>query len=140
MPRSISGSNYTVPAIDCCKGSSTCRSIAHVSFLIWTAPWLRLLVIKKVLRLVTIRAIAASAPTTRCFVWKQTPPSSGMSNCDAAMREPGRAARNYCLVVSSPVLPIFASSGRGPMRASVTDRCWTCWKRVRRPNTLWFRA
>jgi hypothetical protein len=42
--------------------------------------------------------------------------------------------------VSSPVLPIFASSGRGQMRASVTDRCWTCWKRVRRPNTLWFRA
>ena len=37
-----------------------------------TAQLLRLLVIKKVLRLVTIRAIAASAPMTRCFVLAQT--------------------------------------------------------------------
>ena len=68
------------------------------------------------------------------------PRSSGMSNCDAAMREPGRAARNSWPAVSSPVLPTFASSACGPMPVSVTGRFWRCWKCVQRPNTLWFRA
>ena len=48
------------------------------------------------------------------------PPSSGMSNCDAEMREAGRAARNCWLVVSSPALPPFASSECERMLASGT--------------------
>jgi hypothetical protein len=44
-----------------------------------------------------------------CFVWKRTPRSSGMWNCDAAMRAPGRAARNCWPAVFIPPLPIFVS-------------------------------
>jgi hypothetical protein len=31
--------HYTVPTIVCYKGSSTCRSIARVSFSTWTVRW-----------------------------------------------------------------------------------------------------
>src|SRR5439155_3552020 len=36
-PPLSSGNSYTVSMIDCCKGSSTCRSIARDSSSIWTA-------------------------------------------------------------------------------------------------------
>ena len=62
------------------------------------------------------------------------------SNCDAEMREPGRAARNCWLVVSSPALPTFANSECEPMPASVTGPSWICWKCVRRRNTPWLHA
>ena len=71
----------------------------------------------------TIRVIAASAPMTHCFVWKRTPRFSGMSNCGAAMREPGRAARNFWPVVFCPPLPTSEKFGCGPMRALATGRC-----------------
>ena len=71
--------------------------------------------------------------------WKQTPRSYGMSNCGEATLAPGRAARNCWPAVFSPALPLFGSSGCGPMPASVTGRFWTYWKRVR-PNMLWSRA
>jgi hypothetical protein len=75
-----------------------------------------------------------TGPMTRCFVWKQTPPFSGTSNCDAEMPGPGRAVSNCWLVVSSPALLRFASSECEPMPASDTDPCWICWKCVRPRN------
>ena len=134
---SMSESNYTVRTIDCCKGSSTCPSIARVSSSIYTAPLSPRLVIKKALKLATIRAIAGSDPTTRYSAWKR---SSGMLNGDAAMQEPGQAARNCWPVVFSPAPPTFVSSGCGPMAASVTGRFSTGWKCVPRPLKRWFRG
>src|SRR6266699_3385845 len=94
---------------------------------------------RRVPRLATIRVIAASAPKTRCSVWKRTPRSCGMSNCDAAMREPGRAVKNFWPPVFCPPLPTSEKFGCGPMRALATGRFWICWKRVS-PNTQWSRA
>src|SRR5258708_1177423 len=125
MLRLVSESNYIVSMIACSKDSSTCRSIARVSSSIWTAPCSPYLVISKELRLVTIRAIAASDPMIRCFVWKPTPRFSGMWNCGAAMPEPGRAARNCWPAVFTPPLPTSENFWCGPMQASATDRFWT---------------
>src|SRR5881227_1081955 len=90
--------------IDCCKGSFTYRSTAHVSSSIWTAQWSSHLVIRRALRLATIRAIEASDPMIHCSVWKRIPRSSGMWNCGAAMRAPGQVARNCWPAVFSPHL------------------------------------
>ena len=90
-------------------------------------------------RLVITHAIEANGPMTRCFVWRRTPRSSGMWNCDAAMRELGRAARNSWPAVFTPSLPTFGSFACGPMPASATGPCLRCWKRIP-PNTPWSRA
>src|SRR6266852_1899236 len=115
MPPLTSGSNYTVPMIDCCNASSTCRSIARVLSSIWTARCSPYLAIRRVPRLATIRVIAASAPMTRCSVWKRTPRSCGMSNCGAAMREPGRAVKNFWPPVFCPPLPTSEKFECGPV-------------------------
>jgi hypothetical protein len=60
-------------------------------------------------------------------------------NCDAAMRELGRAARNSWPVVFTPCLPTFGNFACGPMQASAMVRFLTCWKRVR-PHTPWSHA
>jgi DDE family transposase len=102
-------------------------------------PSLRFSVTRKDRRLVTTHAIEANGPLTRCSVWRRTPRSFGMWDCEAAMQEPGRAARNFWPFVFTPLLPIFGNSACGPMPASVSGQCWTCWKRVG-PNTPWSRA
>ena len=74
-----------------------------------------------------------------CSVWKPTPPSCGMWNCDGAMPAPGRAVRNCWLAAFTPPLPTFGSCEYGPMPASATGQSWTCWKRAR-PHMPWSRA